>query len=237
MFEWFGRKRSQPEISAGGSVIRRYPKKQWASARLGSQGQDAALLVEARKEVYRRLFGEPSAVSEEQRPLLPRIDVHTYFRRGPEGRSICTLVTSGMSDLEMNVPSDTGAPRRVELIFYCVEPHREYIDTMRWLAHFPHDQRTWIGAGHTVPNGDPPAPFWGSKTLDTVLFVPPIVKKDATLPLELQPGGEGVHFLWMVPLTTPECNLKLERGLAAILDLFEQNRHPHVFDANRAGYV
>jgi len=53
---------------------------------------------------------------------------------------------------------------------------------MRWLAHFAHDQRTWVGAGHTVPNGNPPVPFWGSPILDTILFVPPIVKRDATLP-------------------------------------------------------
>ena len=102
-----------------------------------------------------------------------------------------------MSDLEMTIPSGTEAPRRVELIFYCSEPQQEYLETMQWLAHFPHDQRTWIGSGHTIPNGNPPAPFFGSSILDTVLFIPPIVKKDQTLPEQLILDGEAVHFLWL----------------------------------------
>jgi suppressor of fused protein SUFU len=73
--------------------------------------------------------------------------------------------------------------------------------------------------------------------LDTLLFMPPIVMKDQTLPEELILGGEPVDFLWVVPLTTAECNLKLEKGLEAILDPFQQHRHPHVFDPNRKSYV
>jgi hypothetical protein len=234
MFDWFTKK---AEVTPGGSVVHRYSKKQWSSGRVGKQDERAAEYAAARQAVYQRFFGEVRAVSEENRPLVPRIDVHVYYRSGAEGRQVCTLVTSGMSDMEMNVPRATDAPRRVELIFYCTEPRPEYIETLRWLAHFPHDQRTWIGVGHTTPNGDPPAPFWGSSTLDTVFFIPSIVKRDSTLPAELQLEGEPVHFLWVVPITTPECNLKLTRGANSLLDLFEKNRHPHVFDAGRAGYV
>jgi Suppressor of fused protein (SUFU) len=235
MFEWVNKKKA--EVTPGGSVVHRYPKKQWSSGRRGSPVESAAQFAEMRHEVYGRLFGEVRGVSEETRPLIPRVDVHMYARSGPEGRLVSTLVTSGMSDLEMNVPADANAPRRVELIFYCHEARQEYIETLRWLAHFPHDQRTWIGVGHTTPNGDPPAPFWGSSILDTVLFLPPIVKRDTALPEELQLDGEPVHFLWVVPLTTAECNLKLDRGVNALLDLFDKNRHPHVFDAGRASYA
>jgi hypothetical protein len=108
---------------------------------------------------------------------------------------------------------------------------------MHWLAHFPHDQKTWIGAFHTIPNGNPPAPLWGSPNLDTLFLLPPIVKIDQNLQEELVLDGEGVNFLWIVPLTTPECNLKLAKGSSAILDLFQKNRHPHVFDPNRKSYV
>jgi len=57
------------------------------------------------------------------------------------------------------------------------------------------------------------------------------------LPDELILGGEPVHFLWLVPLTTPECNLKLAQGFGALLDLFELNHHPYVYDPNRRSYV
>jgi hypothetical protein len=63
------------------------------------------------------------------------------------------------------------------------------------------------------------------------------VIKDKDLRDELILGGEGVEFLWVVPLTSAECRLKLAKGSGAILDLFSKNRHPHVFDPNRASYV
>ena len=133
------------------------------------------------------------------------------------------LVTGGMSDLPMTVPQQANhSPRRVELIFYCTEPREEYIQTLRWLAHFPHDSKSWLGHGHTMPNGDPPEPLWGSAGLDTVTFMPPIVSKDQTLPDRFQINGDPVHLLWVVPLSTAECNDKLQNGFDAMLDLFDQ---------------
>jgi hypothetical protein len=237
MFGWFGKKKFQAETSPGGSVILRHPAEAWAKTPIGLTDESTAGFPAAREAAYQRLFGEARNVSHEILPLIPHIDVHTHCRRGKDGSDVCTLVTSGMSDLQMRVPSGTEAPSRVELIFYCTEPKQEYIDTMRFLAHFPHDQKTWIGSGHTVPNGNPPAPMFGSSVLDTILFLPTILSRDATLPDELTLGSQPVHFLWMVPLTAPECNLKLAKGLGAILDLFEQNRHPHAFNPNRASYV
>jgi hypothetical protein len=237
MPEWFGRRKSEVETSPGGSVIHRYPNSEWAKGRVGFADESVAEFAEKRNQVYGRFFGKIHDASMEAVPRVPRVDVHTYFRRGNDGRNVCTLVTAGMSDLAMNVPAGNKAPSRVELIFYCSEPTAAYIETMRWLAHFPHDQKTWIGACHTIPNGDPPAPFWGSSVLDTILLLRPIVKRDQALPEELVLAGDPVHFLWVVPLTTPECNLKLERGTDAILALFTQHKHPHVFDPNRASYV
>jgi hypothetical protein len=142
-----------------------------------------------------------------------------------------------MSDVAMNIPAGANVPRRVELIFYCSEPSPEYVETLRWLAHFPHDQKTWIGSGHTIPNGNPPAPLWGSSVLDTILLLPSVVQRDRTLREELVLEGDPVHFLWVVPLTAAECKLKLDRGTDAILELFEKHKHPHVFDPNRVSYV
>jgi len=237
MPEWFGKKTSQRETSPGGSVIHRYPNDEWQPSRAGFADDSTVAFAEKRNEVYERLFGKVHHVSMETLPLVPRVDVHTYFRTGPNSVRVCTLATAGMSDLAMNIPAGADVPRRVELIFYCSEPSAEYIETLRWLAHFPHDQKTWIGSGHTVPNGNPPAPFWGSSGLDTILFLPTIVKLDRTLPDVLILDGEPVHFLWVAPLTTPECNLKLAKGTDAILDLFGRNHHPHVFDPGRASYV
>ncbi|MGA2590050.1 MAG: suppressor of fused domain protein [Bryobacteraceae bacterium] len=237
MSESFDKKVEQPETSPGGSVIHRYDRKVWSASRIGFTDESTAQFAEIRKQVYKGFFGEPHSVFKEAIPLIPHVEVHAYYRGGKDGRAVCTVVTSGMSDLAMSVPAGAKTPRRAELIFYCAEPKQEYVETMRWLAHFPHDQKTSIGPGHTIPNGNPPAPFWGSSILDTILLIPPIVMRDLTLPKELILRGDPVHFLWVVPLTTPECNLKLAQGVEAIFELFQQNRHPHVFDPNRASYV
>lgn len=233
----FGKKKREREITPGGSLVHRYDSSAWAASRVGLSDESTCEYAELRRQAYGRLFGTCRGVAHESLALVPHVDVDTYYRRGSGDRQVCTLATSGMSDLPMGVPAAQKAPRRVELIFYCAEPKPEYIETMRWLAHFPHDQKTWIGVGHTIPNGNPPMPFWGSSILDTILLLPPLVARDTTLPQELVLGGEPVHFLWVVPLSTAECNLKLAKGVDAVLDLFEQNRHPHLFDPARKSYV
>lgn len=210
---------------------------QWQPGRAGFADEACAQFAGKRNDVYGRLFGKVHDASMEAVPLVPRVDIHTYFRTGSDGGRVCTLVTAGMSDLPMAIPAKAGVPRRVELIFYCSEPTAEYVNTLRWLAHFPHDQKTWIGSGHTIPNGNPPAPFFGSSALNTILLLPSIVQRDRTLSEQLTLEGDPVHFLWVVPITGAECKLKLDRGTNAILDLFGKHRHPHVFNPNRTSYV
>ena len=232
--KWFG---SKAETSPGGSTIERHPAKGFMKPQLGFADESTAGFTETREEVYTRMFGKAESVSHEMVPQIPHIDVYTFFRRGEDGSATCALVTGGMSDVPMRIPRGADVPRRVELILYCTEPKPEYIATMRWLAHFPHNQKTWIGEGHTIPNGNPPAPFWGSEVLDTILLMPTIVTRDRSLPDELKLGGDPVSFLWIVPLSTPECNLKLEKGINAIYELFGQHKHPYVFDPERKSYV
>jgi len=226
------------EQSPGGSAIHRYTSGEWAKPRIGVPDESSCQLAAAREEVYKNLFGAAQSIYHEIVPLVPHIDVHTYARTIQQ-RSVFVLVTSGMSDLPMRLPAAAGgaAPRRVELIFYCAEPKKEYLETLRWVARFPHDQKTWLSFGHTLPNGNPPAPLWGSNILDTLLFMPTIVQHDQRLPKELVLADDPVHFLWVVPLSTPECNLKLKKGFDAILGLFGKNRHPFVFDPDRKSYV
>ena len=225
----FGRNRT-PD---GTSVIRHAK----VESRLGFTAESTEEYVAAREAVYKQLFGEAEHVSHEIIPLVPHIDV--YCHQGKiAGRDVCTLVTGGMSDLPMTLPrGGQGMARRVELIFYCAEARPEYIATLRWLAHFPHDVKTCLGLGHTVPNGDPPEPFWGSEVLDTILLLAPIVNNHQKLSEQLTIGGDPVHFLWVVPLTTAECHYKLKHGFGAMMNLFDKHRHPFLFDPARMSYV
>lgn len=219
----------------GSAILRHGPEGQRAG---GARSEEDARAARAREAVYGRFFGSCETVYHETAPQIPHIDVYVY-RGGQNGRNFCTLVTGGMSDLPMRLPRQAQgqAPARVELIFYCAEPKTEYLETLRWLAAFPHAYKTWVASGHTIPNGDPPAPMWGAADLNTVLLMPAIVGPDNQLPEALQIGGDPVEFLWVVPLSQAECDLKLAQGFDAILELFQLRRHPHVFNPERTSYI
>jgi hypothetical protein len=78
---------------------------------------------------------------------------------------------------------------------------------------------------------------FGAAIVWTPFFLDPIIRRDQNLADELKLGGDPVSFLWVVPLSAAECNLKLEKGLGALLNLFTQHRHPYVFDPTRKSYV
>lgn len=137
----------------------------------------------------------------------------------------------------MKLEKKVIAPRRIELVFYCEEPKLDYIHFLRWLSHFPHDNRTWIGTQHTIPNGNPAEPVAGMDGFDTFLFLPTLVDADRAISERLIPDGEAVELLWVVPLSSAECKLKLKRGTDAILDLFDQHQHSFVFHPGRKSYV
>src|SRR6476660_2318261 len=136
MTPWFGKKKTP-----GGSNIIRHEVMERKFGVL-----DTAEFTKARETAYEGMFGKALSVSHEMLPQVPHIDVYT-FRRSQGDRAVYSLVTGGMSDLEMTIPPrmDKDVPRRVELIFYCDELKEEYINTLRWLAHFPHDTKSWLG--------------------------------------------------------------------------------------------
>lgn len=227
---------SDREKSPAGNPILRYGKEAPPTP-CGVLGEETVEFTRTRESVYAKRFGEILSVSHEVAPLVPHIDVYA-IRREIGARQFHQLVTGGMSDLPLALPRGAeGLPKRVELTFYCAEPRDEYIATLRWLAHFPHTYKTWVGYGHTIPNGNPPAPFWGSASLDTILLIPPIIRSDQTIAEDLQLAGDPVSLLWTVPLSTAECNLKLQKGLDALLDLFTERQHPFVFDPARSSYA
>jgi len=103
VFSWFRKKKSPRETSPGGSAILRHES---SETRIGLT-KERAQFAEARESVYERFFGKAARVFHEVIPLIPHIDVYTHDP-GHDGRNFYTLVTGGMSDLEMTVPVDVA---------------------------------------------------------------------------------------------------------------------------------
>jgi hypothetical protein len=143
-----------------------------------------------------------------------------------EERRYHTLITSGMSDRAMSVPSGSKAPRYLELM--CTLPKTWDLAAsggtegdwplreLRRLARLPQETNAWLAWGHTVPNGDPPRPFARDTKLCGVIIVPSLMVP--RLFYELAIDDRTVTFYSIVPLYKEELSLKEEIGMEKLLE-------------------
>jgi len=187
-------------------------------------------LIRAREDVYERLFGLMQHVWHERTSEDPHIDVYC-FKPGHAGRDFYTLVTGGMSSREMALPKGLPDPMRmprIELVFYCKEPKKEYAEFLRRLAHYPFDNKTWFGAGHTMSTTD--IGLLDDERAETILFLPTPVIPDDSIPLRLQVDGEPVMVLCVIPMTEDECGKVRAPGRREmIFDYLRKRGRPLVF--------
>jgi hypothetical protein len=139
------------------------------------------------------------------------------------------LVTSGMSDLAMKVPDGVDAPRHLELMVtlpadwrmgeadFRSEAWYWPLRLLKILARLPHKFDTWLGFGHTMPNGDPEEPYAANTKLSGVMLVPPATVDDGFLRLVID-EHKTIGFLSLVPLYKEEMALKLRDGADALID-------------------
>lgn len=184
--------------------------------------------IDRREKVYERMFGRIEFLWHEKVDEDPHIDIYC-FTPEQHGRGFYTLVTGGMSDRVMNVPAGAPYPyRRMELVFYCSELQPTYAEFLRRLAHFPFEQDTWYGQGHTMETVD--ISLLESGRADALLFLPATVSPDRSLPGELQIDGEPVGLLCVIPITADECRMIRTNKLSGrLLEVFEQCDRPYVF--------
>jgi Suppressor of fused protein (SUFU) len=154
------------------------------------------------------------------------------------------LVTSGMSDLPMTTPDDPDIPKHAELLMTLPagwKLDQASFDNEEWywpvrllktLARLPHKHQTWLGWGHTVPNGDPPENYAGNTKLCCAIVLPSLTVPDAFRELNI-PGHKAITFYAVVPLYEPEMNFKMRSGCDALTDLFDRKGVSDVVDIAR----
>lgn len=202
-----------------------------------SCGPSRAEIGAARSAIYRRMFGELAEVSKDPIQGPDPIDVEIY-RPGHAGREFYTLITSGMSDRAMNVPDDVGRDgRRAEIALYVDMPGPSFIEMVRTVAKLPFTHSSWVGHGHSIPNGMPPSPLFPGSQLCALLILMSNVapERDAYHVVEI--AGDPLHILWPVPITESELALKLERGTEALLEVFNEKQLSFVLDIGRTSLV
>lgn len=158
------------------------------------------------------------------------------------------LVTSGVSDLAMHMPEEGfEAHSRVELMIAlpkdwpisaeAFENENNYWP-VRWLkkiGRLPHQNNTWIGWGHTIPNGNPVQTIADTQ-FTGVILLPSVLLPDEFYKLRTK-DGNTIRFYGIVPLHQTEMDLKLNTSLEALEAKLEEHHVDILLDKRRANLV
>ena len=159
--------------------------------------------------------------------VSPDIHVDICVISPTEERNYYTLVTMGMGARPMNVPKELREMELERAEVLITLPSDWKLDSaeekwywpLRWLkilARLPGDHNTWLGYGHTVPNGQP---FSDNTELSGVMLTMPYFFEPQASVCTL-PTGNKVNFYQVLPLYDGEMNFKLENGAEKLEELF-----------------
>lgn len=191
-------------------------------------------------------LGPVSTVFHEIVSDTVHIDVH--FIQPVADFPYVRLVTSGMSDLPMTTPGEIDVPKYAELMItlpagwktdqssFKDEDWYWPVRLLKVLARLPHKHQTWLGFGHTVPNGDPAQPYAPNTALCGAILLPPVTAPDDFKTLVI-PGVKDITFYAVVPLYANEMDLKLRLGSDKLLDNFDRKGVNDIVEPTRPNVV
>ncbi|MBS1563470.1 MAG: suppressor of fused domain protein [Bacteroidetes bacterium] len=230
---------STEETSLSGDPVYRYEeadRKQFTAAHGDADNiEDITDHIEA-------FIGPVEMVFHEIVSDLVHIDVH--WVKASENFPVNVLVTSGMSDMPMNIPEGLDVPAYMEL---CVLLPKEWpMDQaswkdeknywpIRWLKHmarFPHQYDTWLGYGHTLPNGEHADPYAENTKLGCMILLPSISLPEGFRTLRVS-ADKSICFYCLYPLYREEMEFKLAAGSHELLNKFAKNQIGDIIDINR----
>lgn len=238
----------EPEKSESGAPIYRYDENAEHSFEpaIGDEATIEQISLHIEKHI-----GPIETVFHEIISDTVHIDV--YWVKPSAERPYHSLVTSGMSDRPMNVPTDIPEHLSMQHTELCILlppewPVAEILNSsegdenseqlywpIRWLkiiARFPHQLNTWVGYGHTIPNGETAEPFSNNTQLGCILLLPSLSLGYDFMHLETK-EGKHITFYTMLPLYREEMDFKMKKGVDALLARFESEDIIDVVDLNR----
>lgn len=172
------------------------------------------------------------------------IHVDVYRVEPTKEHNFITLVTGGMSAIPMNTPRQFRKFRFAELMIslpadwnldkksFQDESNYWPIRMLKALARFPYENHTWLSIGHSVPNGDPPAPFSPNTGFTDVMLFPSAVFTGRAWSCRVGAFKE-VYYYSALPLYPSELQYKLDRGSDALMELFDEHDVSEVVDITR----
>lgn len=202
-------------------------------------------LIEAVSDHVDRHLGETDLVLHEERS--PHVHVDLLPVPPAEDRPFQVVVTCGMAALPMHPPDDHADLRWTELLVLlppewpmeeeAMRDERNWwpLRMLKWLARFPHAERTALWRNHTIDNGEPLVE--GSDLCGAILALPfTLPEAFATLPHPHHPD-EDIVFHMVIPIHRAEMELARSQGSAALWAAFEEADVDPVIDPARPSAV
>lgn len=103
------------------------------------------------------------------------------------------------------------------------------IRILKFLARFPHEYKTWLGWGHTIPNGPDYTPICDGVGFGGVVLSGgggDLGQMDAR-------DGRHISFFMAIPAYKEEIEYKLKYGMEALDKVFREKQLPMVLDIRR----
>ncbi|RYF25247.1 MAG: suppressor of fused domain protein [Flavobacteriales bacterium] len=154
-----------------------------------------------------------------------------YFIKATEDRPYHILLSCGMSALPMVLPAEVESSEKVEIMillpkewnleYESFDDERNYwpIRIMKEIMMCPHEQQTWFGLGHTYGHEEEEEFAEGVGFNSVVLAHSMELSEDFTQ-IELE-DGKAIDIYTLIPLYKEELKFKKEKGLQALLALFD----------------
>lgn len=174
------------------------------------------------------------------------VNLSIYCLNPTSGRPFHTLITAGMSALPMEIPSEMegeassylelviNLPAEWKLDEESLKDERNYwpINLLQNTALFPHKYATWLGFGHSIPNGNPVEPFASNTVMNASVILPSVVLPPDFHQLILNSTKE-VQFFSIIPLYPEEYKTYINRGLENLLNIFSLNDVTDILNIDR----
>lgn len=230
-----------PELSPGGAPVYRHEESD-AEPELVCGDPETVSAVSNHIEMN---IGKVAGVLHEVVSTLVHIDVHIV--PPDKDRRFTTLVTSGMSDRPMAAPEELLEDYGHAELVMCIpgdwpleeaamrdETYYWPIRLLKRLARLPHAVETWLGHGHSIPNGDPAEPYAPNTKLCGAVLCATFWFGKEFLWLTT-PNGKKITFLSVIPVYDEEMSFKLNSNADDLFDRMERRLGviPFVVDPRR----
>jgi hypothetical protein len=176
-----------------------------------------------------RYFGTDLFVLDEKNSPVVHVDVHVV--RPTPTRPYFTLLTSGMSDLDMRVPEGLEDLALAEVCLCLPKAWPLAIDDFGWrelryfwpiailqqAARYPHINQTWFSWGHTVGSVERPEPLHVETRFTGLMLANPATFPEGADTVETK-DGRAIHYLALIPLLEQEMKFKQKFDSATLLE-------------------